>query len=77
MLDEWDLRHQAFHLQLWRAVVLTICCKCVNGCLSGGALSIYLAAANSAFGGNVEDKRDQHQTLTAAVLARDTRAPVS
>lgn len=22
-----------FILQLWRAVVLTICCKCVNGCL--------------------------------------------
>lgn len=33
MLDEWDLRHQAFIQQLWRAVVLTICCKCVNGCL--------------------------------------------
>ena len=33
MLDEWDLRHQRFILQLWRAVVLTIFCKCVNGCL--------------------------------------------
>ena len=33
MLDEWDLRHQRFIRQLWRAVVLTICCKCVNGCL--------------------------------------------
>ena len=32
MLDEWDLRHQAFHTAIV-AVVLTICCKCVNGCL--------------------------------------------
>ncbi len=24
-----------FTLQLWRAVVLTICCKCVNGCNTG------------------------------------------
>ncbi len=53
MLDEWDLRHQAFHTAI------------VAGCGSyyllqmrerlfgsGSALSIYLAAANSAFGGN-------------------------
>ncbi len=33
MLDEWDLRHQAFHTAIVAAVVLTICCKCVNGCL--------------------------------------------
>ncbi len=77
MLDEWDLRHQAFHTAMWRAVVLTICCKCVNGCLIWSALSIYLAAANSAFGGNAGSKHDQHQTLTAAVLARDTARAVS
>ncbi len=52
MLDEWDLRHQAFHTAIVGAVVLTICCKCVNGCLIWRRLSIYLAATNSAFGGN-------------------------
>ncbi len=33
MLDEWDCVIRRFIRQLWRAVVLTICCKCVNGCL--------------------------------------------
>ncbi|EIH5002181.1 DNA-binding transcriptional regulator CsiR [Shigella boydii] len=48
MLDEWDLRHQAFHTAI------------VAGCGSHYLLQM------------LEDKRDQHQTLTAAVLARDT-----
>lgn len=33
MLDEWICVIRHFILQLWQAVVLTICCKCVNGCL--------------------------------------------
>ncbi|UNB76614.1 FCD domain-containing protein [Escherichia coli] len=73
MLDEWDLRHQAFHTAI------------VAGCGShyllqmrerlfdpGGALSIYLAAATTVLSVEMlEDKHDQHQTLVDAILARD------
>ncbi len=52
MLDEWDLRHQAFHTAIVAGCVLTICCKCVNGCLIWRRVIDYLAAANGAFGGN-------------------------
>lgn len=33
MLDEWDLRHQAFHTAIVAGCGSHCCCKCVNGCL--------------------------------------------
>ncbi|MGC6745299.1 DNA-binding transcriptional regulator CsiR [Escherichia coli] len=73
MLDEWDLRHQAFHTAI------------VAGCGSHYLLQmrerLFDLAARYRFiwlrrtvlsVEMLEDKHDQHQTLTAAVLARDT-----
>ena len=73
MLDEWDLRHQAFHTAI------------VAGCGSYYLLQmrerLFDLAARYRFiwlrrtvlsVEMLEDKHDQHQTLTAAVLARDT-----
>ncbi|ENL1194799.1 DNA-binding transcriptional regulator CsiR [Escherichia coli] len=73
MLDEWDLRHQAFHtaivagcgshylLQMReRLFDLAACYRFIW--LRRTVLSVEM----------LEDKHDQHQTLTAAVLARDT-----
>ena len=73
MLDEWDLRHQAFHTAI------------VAGCGSHYLLQmrerLFDLAARYRFiwlrrtvlsVEMLEDKPDQHQTLTAAVLARDT-----
>ncbi|ENE3035006.1 FCD domain-containing protein [Escherichia coli] len=71
--DEWDLRHQAFHTAI------------VAGCGSHYLLQmrerLFDLAARYRFiwlrrtvlsVEMLEDKHDQHQTLTAAVLARDT-----
>ncbi len=71
--DEWDLRHQAFHTAI------------VAGCGSYYLLQmrerLFDLAARYRFiwlrrtvlsVEMLEDKHDQHQTLTAAVLARDT-----
>lgn len=73
MLDEWDLRHQAFHTAI------------VAGCGSYYLLQmrerLFDLAARYRFiwlrrtvlsVEMLEDKHDQHQTLTATVLARDT-----
>ena len=64
MLDEWDLRHQAFHTAI------------VAGCGSHYLLQmrerLFDLAARVLSVEMLEDKHDQHQTLTAAVLARDT-----
>ncbi len=73
MLDEWDLRHQAFHTAI------------VAGCGSHYLLQmrerLFDLAARYRFiwlrrtvlsVEMLEDKHDQHQPLTAAVLARDT-----
>lgn len=75
MLDEWDLRHQAFHTAI------------VAGCGSYYLLQmrerLFDLAARYRFiwlrrtvlsVEMLEDKHDQHQTLTAAVLARRYRA---
>ena len=72
-LEEWDLRHQAFHTAI------------VAGCGSHYLLQmrerLFDLAARYRFiwlrrtvlsVEMLEDKHDQHQTLTAAVLARDT-----
>ncbi len=73
MLDEWDLRHQAFHTAI------------VAGCGSHYLLQmrerLFDLAARYRFiwlrrtvlsVEMLEDKHDQHRQLTAAVLARDT-----
>ena len=73
MLDEWDQRHQAFHTAI------------VAGCCSHYLLQmrerLFDLAARYRFiwlrqtvlsVEMLEDKRDQHQILTDAVLARDT-----
>ena len=52
---------------------LTICCKCVNGCLIWRRVIDFIWLRRTVLSVEMlEDKHDQHQTLTAAVLARDT-----
>ena len=73
MLDEWDLRHQAFHTAIvagcgsyyllqMRERLFDLATRYRFIWLRRTVLSVEM----------LEDKHDQHQTLTAAVLARDT-----
>ncbi|MCZ5691947.1 FCD domain-containing protein [Escherichia coli] len=73
MLDEWDLRHQAFHHSncggLWFYYLLQMRERLFD--LAARYRFIWLRRTVLSVE-MLEDKHDRHQTLTAAVLARDT-----